>query len=124
MDREYRRDGLRRLTMVHKRFAVVLVIFGLVWFLGGSVFAATIHLAWDPSSGTVTGYRIYYGTSSGSYPNKVDVGNVTECTISNLQEGVTYYFVARAYNDYGESGNSNEVSWTAGDTDPPGDITD
>ncbi len=108
--------------MVSKKLAVIVAAFISFLLASNSLYAATIHLAWDPSSGTVNGYRIYYGTSSGNYPNRVEVGNVTECTISDLQDGITYYFVARAYNDYGESGNSNEVTWTAGDVTPPGDV--
>ena len=83
--------------------------------------AAQVHLAWDPSSGEVDGYMIYYGTSHGNYTNNIDVGNVTDYVVTGLEEGVTYYFVARAYNQYGESGNSNEVVWpeTSTDTTPP-----
>lgn len=79
-------------------------------------FAAGVTLAWDASSGEVNGYRIYYGTSQGTYPSSVDTGNVTEYALTGLQDGTTYYFVARAYNDFGESENSNEVSWTSPET--------
>ncbi len=94
---------------------LICVVFAL------PAFAADVHLAWDPSSGEVTGYRIYYGTTHGNYPNMVDVGNVTDYVVTGLQDSVTYYFVARAYNQYGESGNSNELVWTASSTDttPP-----
>jgi len=109
--------------MTSKKLTIaVYVIFSL--FIVSASFAAQVHLAWDPSSGEVSGYRIYYGTSPGNHPTKVEVGNVTEYTVTGLEEGRTYYFVARAYNDYGESGDSNEVAWTAADTTPPGDITD
>jgi len=64
------------------------------------------------STGDVTGYKVYYGTDPGNYTNNIDVGNVTQYNISGLEEGPTYYFVARAYNDAGESENSNEVSWS------------
>lgn len=79
------------------------------------------YLAWDPSSGTVTGYRIYYGQSSGVYPSNKEVGNVTQYSLSGLglEENKTYHFVVRAYNDVGESGNSNEVSWSVPDTTAP-----
>lgn len=73
--------------------------------------AVNVHLAWNASQGDVTGYRIYYGTSEGNYPNMRDVGDATDYAINDLDEGVTYYFVVRAYNDYGESGNSNVVQW-------------
>jgi hypothetical protein len=84
-------------------------------------FAAEVNLLWDASSGNPIGYRVYYGTTQGSHPYRVDVGNVTEYTLTGLEEGVTYYFVARAYNDAGESGDSNEVSWisSTSDTEAP-----
>lgn len=78
--------------------------------------AASVRFAWDASEGTVTGYRIYYGTTQGSYPNMEEVGNETEYTVDGLDEAVTYYFVVRAYNDHGESGNSNVVQWPEPDT--------
>lgn len=79
------------------------------------------YLAWDPSSGTVSGYRIYYGQSPGTHPLSKDVGNVTQYSLSglNLEESKTYYFITRAYNDVGESGDSNEVSWSVPDTTAP-----
>jgi len=79
------------------------------------------RLAWDPSSGDVTGYRIYFGQSKGSHPDSQDVGNVTQYLLSKLalEEKKTYYFVARAYNGAGESGDSNEVSWLVPDMTAP-----
>lgn len=74
----------------------------------------SVTLAWDPSADTnVVGYALYYGTSSGTYPNRVDVGSVTNATVSGLQEGVVYYFVATAYDAASlESLPSNEVSYS------------
>jgi len=80
--------------------------------------AASVTLTWDPSpDATVTGYRIYYGVASRSYTNIVDAGDATSITISNLVEGVTYYFAATAYNVLGmESEFSDEVSYTVPST--------
>ncbi len=84
-----------------------------VFFLAIQAVAADIHLKWDASKGEVTGYRIYYSHTSGSYSsnNSIDVGNVTDYTIKNFSPNSAYFFVVRAYNSAGESGNSNEVSW-------------
>ena len=73
--------------------------------------AKSVTLAWDVDSDpTVVGYRLYYGTSSGSYTQNTDVGNGTTVTITNLVVGFTYFFVVRAYNSFGlESPPSNEV---------------
>ncbi len=71
-------------------------------------------LTWDPNTETdLAGYDIYYGTSSGNYQSKTDVGNVTTYTVNGLTVGVTYYLAATAYNTQGlESGFSNEVAYT------------
>jgi hypothetical protein len=73
----------------------------------------SVKLGWVQSTDpTVTGYKIYYGGTSGHYTNIVDVGNKTLATISNLVEGRTYYFVATAYTVLGmESLPSNELAY-------------
>lgn len=94
-------------------FLVTLFLFPVL------AIASTLH--WDAVSGDVTGYRVYYGMTSGSYSANVDAGLSTEYDISSLSltEGATYYFIVRAYNSIGESDNSNEVSWTVPDTTAP-----
>src|SRR5438876_6262121 len=83
--------------------------------------AAQVTLAWDPNTETdLAGYKLCYGTSSGSYPSSVDVGNLTSYTLSGLLEGRTYYFAATAYDlNVNESGFSNEVSKAIADVTPP-----
>ncbi len=85
---------------------------------GGGVSAETASLSWNsPVSNTngtaltdLRGYKIYYGTSPGSYTAIVDVGKVTSFSLQNLSPG-TYYITVSAYNSAGtESGYSNEVS--------------
>ncbi|MCP4553773.1 MAG: fibronectin type III domain-containing protein [Bacteroidetes bacterium] len=70
---------------------------------------------WDPSSGA-TGYTLYYGTSSKSYSIRVNVGDTTRYTMTGLNEKLNYYFVVRAYDNAGESGNSNELVIVATDS--------
>ncbi len=89
-----------------------------------SIHSHASDLKWDTSTGDVSGYTIYYGLSQGNYPFSEDVGNVTQYSLNNfsLSEGTTYYFVVRAYNDSGESGDSNVTTYavpSAGDTTPP-----
>ena len=76
----------------------------------------SVKLEWSASTSTdVTGYRIHYGTSSGSRTASVVVGNVASGTVSGLVDGVTYYFVVSALNAGDlESGFSNEVSFKPG----------
>ncbi len=73
-------------------------------------------LKWNAATGNVTGYKIYYGTSEGNYTENIDVGNVTQYSISllSLAEGTTYYFVVRAYDVSSESDNSNTAKYTVG----------
>lgn len=86
-----------------------------------TAFAGTTSLVWDPpatnTDGTpltdLAGYKIYYGTTPGSYTNIIDVGNVTTSVVNNLTDGLAYYFAATAYDSAGiESSFSNEVSKT------------
>ncbi len=81
--------------------------------------AATLH--WDPSSGTVDGYKVHYGTSSSNPSNSKDVGSATTYNLDNLplSENVQYYFSVTAYNSAGESPPCPAVSYSPGDTTPP-----
>lgn len=72
-----------------------------------------VHFSWGESSGEVDGYRIYWGDAEGGpYPNRLcDVNGSEQNHTTSLNRGQTYHLVCRAYNEYGESGNSNEVKW-------------
>lgn len=73
--------------------------------------AFEVKLAWDPNIGLVDGYRIFVReeTEDYVYDNPDWEGSDTTCTVFGLVEGMAYYFVARAFNEYGESADSNEV---------------
>ena len=60
---------------------------GLVLFLfSGNLFAGTANLAWNASTSSgVGGYKVSYGTSSGSYTSTVDVGNTTIYALSGYR---------------------------------------
>ena len=59
----------------------------------------------------LAGYKIHYGTVSGSYTTTLVIGNVTSYTIA-LPPG-TYYFTVTAFDTLGsESGYSAEASKT------------
>lgn len=61
--------------------------------------ASTISLSWDASTSTnVGGYKIFYGQTSGNYPNMIDVGNTTTTIIPNLPEKTEIFIAAKAYN--------------------------
>ena len=82
--------------------------------------SVTATLSWDaPTTNTdgteltdLTGYKVYYGTSSGVYDNVIDVADVTTYTLTDIAPA-TYYFAVTAYDELGnESDYSNEVSKT------------
>jgi hypothetical protein len=81
----------------------------------------SVTLAWDPSpEPNLAGYRLKYGTSSGSYTQTLEIGNTTTATVPNLSEGGTYFFVVTAVNSSSlESIPSNEVSFTIAANQPP-----
>ena len=83
----------------------------------------TATLTWMPPTeytdgsalSNLAGYKIYYGTSSGSYSNVITVNNVGTASyvIENIPAGRTYYFVVTAFDANGtESAYSNVVSKT------------
>jgi hypothetical protein len=79
-------------------------IFGILFvgFLPQAQAASSITLAWDSSaSPAIAGYLLYYGTSSGSYSQNLNVGNATIAKVTNLAPGQTYYFVVTAYSHTG-----------------------
>jgi len=95
-----------RLGLLILAFSVFLSIL----FCASVAFAVVdVTLAWDASSGA-NGYRLFYREDGQNYDYTSPdwEGTGTTCTISGLDESTTYHFVVRAFNDYGESGNSNE----------------
>lgn len=90
-------------------FAVALLALNAV-----DAAARTIRLAWDASADTtVTGYRVYWSTQSGTYndTNYFDVGD--SLTWTGDLPGDQYYFAIRAYD---AEGNLGPLSLEAGDT--------
>jgi fibronectin type III domain protein/dockerin type I repeat protein len=85
----------------------------LSFMLTGPLFAATtIQLSWSPNTESdLSGYRLRYGTSSGTYTQTIEVGKVTSYSIAGLDSNLTYYFVLHAYDTSGNvSLPSNEAS--------------
>lgn len=79
-----------------------------------------IFLSWDPNSEPdLAGYRVYFGSISGSYGFVIDVGNFTDYTVTGLGGG-TFYLAVKAFDTSGnQSGFSNEVSATLIGNQPP-----
>nr|WP_020519628.1 glycoside hydrolase family 18 protein [Catelliglobosispora koreensis] len=68
----------------------------------------SLSLAWNASSGTVTGYRVYQGATL-----KATV-TVLSTTITGLTACTSYTFSVRAYNSTGESGPATLTATTTG----------
>lgn len=81
----------------------------------------SVTLSWNPSPDSdLVGYRIKYGTSSGSYSQTIEVGNITTAIVPDLSEGNTYFFAVTALNTAAlESVPSNEVTVTITANQPP-----
>jgi hypothetical protein len=117
--------------MSHSRSIKILrgLLFLILVSRPASAWAGEAILNWDPNADSdLAGYKVYYGTASGSYTESVDVGltdnsNSPQYTVGDLLGGTTTYFAVTAYDTSGnESGYSNEVSKTVADTTPPGDV--
>ena len=75
-----------------------------------SISGSTVTFSWSALDGA-TGYRIYYGTSPGSYPASANVGNVTSLVAKNVAAG-SYYLTIVGYNNAGDGPSSNELGIT------------
>ena len=78
-----------------------------------AAFGADVTLAWDPKMDSdVTGYKVYYGTSSRNYSSSISVGRSTTCTLAGLGSGTYYFAVTAQYVSGAETSPSNEVART------------
>jgi fibronectin type 3 domain-containing protein len=76
--------------------------------------AGSALLSWSAPSGSVAGYRVYYGTASRSYVQAKGSGlyvTNTTYTVPSLSSGKTYYFAVTAVDASGkESAYSSEAT--------------
>ncbi|MBW2581115.1 MAG: fibronectin type III domain-containing protein, partial [Deltaproteobacteria bacterium] len=101
-------------------FLLLLAPFALCLTPLTNAYSAQVTLTWDPNTETnLAGYKVYCGTASRDYDVTVDVGSQTSYTLSNLEEGKTYYFAVTAYDTSGNESNfSGEVSYDTANADP------
>ncbi len=116
-----------------KLFKSIRVFISFGYFLVAFPFvvaAAQVTLQWDSNNPAPDGYNLYQRVAGQDYDYATTVNQtaITETTYSvdNLQAGVTYYFVVRAFAGSDESADSNEVEYTvpaaAADSDGDGYI--
>ncbi|MBW2339730.1 MAG: fibronectin type III domain-containing protein [Deltaproteobacteria bacterium] len=121
--------SLRFLRKGFPRFLSLLCLtLTLVSSFAPPTYAQHVTLEWDANTEPdLAGYNVYYKTGSSGPPyngtgategnSPIDVGNVTQFTLTGLPDGVTHYFVVTAYNTGDvESDYSNEVSTSGGVT--------
>ncbi|MDX2481213.1 MAG: fibronectin type III domain-containing protein [Desulfuromusa sp.] len=110
-----------------KLFQVLIISF--LFFVNSIsiAFCQDVTLSWDPSpTSGVDGYKVYYKQGNRDFPfdgtgaylegspadSPVDVGNALTTTLTNLNDGGTYFFSVTAYDNEvsSESTYSNIVS--------------
>jgi hypothetical protein len=128
-----------------KLFQVLIVSFLIIVNSISIAFCQDVTLSWDPSpTPEVDGYKVYYKQDNMNFPfdgtgadqgvSPVDVGNVLTTTLTNLNDGVTYFFSVTAYdNDVSSESNYSNIvsnSWlpalvipAAGATNEPVPVT-
>jgi hypothetical protein len=101
--------------MIHpyQRLTRLLLLVVTAFTVAASTAAAqNVTLAWNANpESNIAGYRVQYGTQSGSPSATVDVGRVTSRLFTGLTVGTRYYFRVLAYTTTGQtSAPSSEVS--------------
>jgi hypothetical protein len=121
--------GCRVKTVTTGKYSTIarLITFTAVLFICITPYsvaiAAQVTLAWDPNFPVPDGYKLYVRAEGESYDYHFPAwsGTGTTCTIDNLADDTTHYFVVRAFVGNDESGDSNETAYTTSDSDtvPP-----
>lgn len=109
-----------RSGMAARRSLVWILAIGLLFTCITSAQAAQVTLAWDANDPTPDGYRLYQRTEGGAYDYATPawIGAGTTCSLDNLGDDTTYYYVVRAYSGSDESGDSNEISYRSETPEP------
>ena len=114
-------DPLGDVYMIKQIFYSVRVSIAIGYYLLVAfpliVSAAQVTLQWDANDPDPDGYNLYQRVDGGTYDYDHPVNDIsitgTTYTVGDLTQGVTYRFVVRAYVGNDESGDSNEVEFSA-----------
>lgn len=83
---------------------------------------AEIKCRWNPNPETfIAGYELSIGTSPGQYSRTVQVGNVTNYTLTDVEGGRLYYLGLVAVSTAGTKSDTAEISHTTRADIPPMD---
>lgn len=91
-----------------------ILVFTLILSTTTAAHAASVTLRWNPNHPAPEGYRVFSRKNSQAYDySRPDWdGTALTCTIDNLDNYTTYYFVVKAYKGRLESADSEEVHYT------------
>ena len=96
-------------------FALVALLASLPLSADGPILDSECTLAWTAatSGSPPDGYNLLTGPSPGVHPVTFDVGLVTtiRCSEANINQAGQYYAVVNAYDAFGVSTETNEVSF-------------
>jgi hypothetical protein len=117
---EQKMENMEHSTAKQKISAIIFSITLLLFSVVNVSLAKDVTLAWDANQESdVAGYKVYYGTSSGTYtgteansgPSPVEMGSGASATFVGLDDTKTHYFTVTAFNFNGEeSVYANEVN--------------
>ena len=86
-----------------------LLIFFIILLWAFPAFSETVIAEWDANTELdLAGYNIYYGTESGNYDQRINVGNNISWFVDNLIVSAIYYFAITAYDFSGNESNFSE----------------
>jgi hypothetical protein len=76
--------------------------------------SSKVTLVWTEPAGTITGYKVFYGTTSTPTTQFGDILSASTLTVdvTSLTPGTLYYFAVKAVNQAGDSLPSNVLSAT------------
>ncbi len=92
------------------RALAAFLVFVLVAGMPAS--AGSISIAWDPvSHPALAGYRVHYGTATGSYSQQLNAQLSTSAVLEGLADCTMHYIAVKSYNGEGTQSTtfSNEV---------------
>ena len=112
--------------IIFNTWKFILLFIPLFFCFVTSGYAVDVSFQWDENSGPdIAGYRVFCSEEGQShdYTNPTWEGRDTMCTIYDLDETKSYYFVLRAFDTEGfETSDSNELyleAATASNNQPP-----
>ncbi len=113
---------MRLLPKTHPLAAALIRLFSVLFFLADFTSAAgTVDLAWSANTeNDIAGYKVLYGTTSGSYTQEQNVGLTPAATLTGLLPGTTYYCTVQAVTTAAlYSPSSDEISFTVAQVTTP-----